>query len=79
MAGAQGFVEIEDCGIAHEEWLRNYLGLENGIPSHDTINRVFQSLKDYTLLVHGHAQMRFCLVNFKLMAKAMKLRLSLTS
>lgn len=44
MAGAQSFEEIEDFGYAHEEWLKNYLELENGIPSHDTINRVFQSL-----------------------------------
>src|SRR5436190_13377529 len=44
MAGAQSFEEIEDFGNAHEEWLKNYLELENGIPSHDTINRVFQSL-----------------------------------
>ena len=44
MAGAQSFEEIEDFGNAHEEWLKNYLELENRIPSHDTINRVFQSL-----------------------------------
>src|SRR5689334_720734 len=48
MAGAQGFEEIEDFGIAHEEWLRNYLELKNGIPSHDTISRVFQSLNHQT-------------------------------
>ena len=44
MAGAQGFEEIEDFGNLHEEWLKTYLTLENGIPSHDTIRRVFQSL-----------------------------------
>lgn len=44
MAGAQGFEEIEDFGNSHKRWLQNYLVLENGIPSHDTINRVFQSL-----------------------------------
>ena len=44
MAGAQGFEEIEDFGNIHENWLRKYLTLENGIPSHDTINRVFQNL-----------------------------------
>lgn len=44
MAGAQGFEEIEDFGNSHKSWLQNYLVLENGIPSHDTINRVFQSL-----------------------------------
>jgi len=48
MAGSQGFEEIEDFGIAHEGWLRNYLDLANGIPSHDTINRVFQSLDHQT-------------------------------
>lgn len=49
MAGAQGFEEIEDFGKTHEEWLRQYLTLENGIPSHDTINRVFQSLNSDAL------------------------------
>lgn len=44
MAGAQGFEEIEDFGKAHKEWLKQYLGLENGIPSHDTISRVYQAL-----------------------------------
>lgn len=44
MAGAQGFEEIEDFGKTHEKWLKGYLILKNGIPSHDTINRVFQSL-----------------------------------
>lgn len=48
MAGAQSFEEIEDFGSTHQEWLRNYLDLENGIPSHDTINRVFQSLNPET-------------------------------
>lgn len=42
MAGAQNFEEIEDFGSMHEGWLRKYLELKNGIPSHDTINRVFQ-------------------------------------
>jgi len=49
MAGAQSFEEIEDFGKTHEAWLRQYLILENGIPSHDTINRVFQSLDHETL------------------------------
>lgn len=44
MAGAQSFEEIEDFGNAHEDWLKNYLELANGVPSHDTLNRVFQSL-----------------------------------
>lgn len=44
MAGAQGYEEIEDFGKAHESWLKQYLKLENGIPSHDTISRLFERL-----------------------------------
>lgn len=44
MAGAQSFEEMEDFGCHHEAWLKQYLPLTNGIPSHDTINRVFESL-----------------------------------
>lgn len=44
MAGAQSFEEMEDFGCHHEKWLKQYLSLSNGIPSHDTINRVFESL-----------------------------------
>ena len=44
MAGAQTFDEIEDFGTFHEEWLKKYLQLPNGIPSHDTINRTLSLL-----------------------------------
>lgn len=44
MSGAQTFDEIEDFGIDHEEWLKKYLQLPNGIPSHDTINRTLALL-----------------------------------
>ncbi len=47
MAGAQNFEEIEDFGRMHEGWLRRYLELKNGIPSHDTINRVFQIINPH--------------------------------
>ena len=44
MAGAQGWDDIEDWGRGQEDWLRQYLRLRNGIPSHDTIRRVFEAL-----------------------------------
>jgi len=44
MAGAEGWDDIEDWGLAREEWLRRYLKLRNGIPGHDTIRRVFEAL-----------------------------------
>jgi predicted transposase YbfD/YdcC len=41
ICGAESWVEIEEFGIAREEWLQQILELPNGIPSHDTFNRVF--------------------------------------
>lgn len=36
ICGAEGFNEIEEFGEAKEEWLKQFLELPNGIPSHDT-------------------------------------------
>lgn len=44
MSGAQTFDEIELFGKLHKKWLKKYLQLPNGIPSHDTINRLLSSL-----------------------------------
>jgi predicted transposase YbfD/YdcC len=40
MSGAQCYTEIELFGEIHHDWLKQYLVLPNGIPSHDTISRV---------------------------------------
>ena len=40
LCGANGFNEIEIFGKSKEKWLRTFLELNNGIPSHDTFNRV---------------------------------------
>lgn len=44
ICGADSYDAIELFGKAHHEELKKILGLPNGIPSHDTINRVFQSI-----------------------------------
>jgi predicted transposase YbfD/YdcC len=44
IAGADTFEEVERFGKAREGWLRRFLALPNGIPSHDTFNRVFAAL-----------------------------------
>jgi predicted transposase YbfD/YdcC len=44
MSGAQCYAEIELFGEIHEKYLSKYLSLPNGIPSHDTINRVMSIL-----------------------------------
>ena len=41
LANANEWVEYEIFGKEHEEFLKRYLELPNGIPSHDTIQRVF--------------------------------------
>ena len=41
ICGAEGWVDIEECGKAKEAWFTDLLGLPNGIPSHDTFGRVF--------------------------------------
>jgi predicted transposase YbfD/YdcC len=44
LSGCEDWNEIELYGQSKEEWLRKYLELPNGIPSHDTFNRVFSLL-----------------------------------
>ncbi len=41
IAEAESFIDIEDYGRSKEAWLRRFLALPNGIPSHDTFRRVF--------------------------------------
>jgi len=41
LVGADTFVEIELWAKEKLDWLRGYLRLENGIPSHDTFGRLF--------------------------------------
>lgn len=41
MSGAEDWPDIEQFGVARQEWLRTFLELPGGIPSHDTFRRVF--------------------------------------
>lgn len=44
ICGAEGWVDIENFGKSKELWLRTFLELPNGIPSHDTFGRVFSMI-----------------------------------
>jgi predicted transposase YbfD/YdcC len=44
ICGADSWVEIEQFGQAKLKWLRSFLELPNGIPSHDTFGRLFSAL-----------------------------------
>jgi hypothetical protein len=40
---------MEEFGRAKEDWLKTFLRLTGGIPSHDTFNRVFSALNPVEL------------------------------
>jgi predicted transposase YbfD/YdcC len=44
LCAGQSFNDMEDFGLAKQEWFKTFLKLRNGIPSHDTFNRVFAAL-----------------------------------
>lgn len=47
---AETFNEMEDFGNAKLDWFKTFLSLPNGIPSHDTFNRVFSALNPQEFL-----------------------------
>jgi predicted transposase YbfD/YdcC len=44
ICGADDWVAVATFGETRQEWLRTFLALPNGIPSHDTFGRVFRLL-----------------------------------
>jgi predicted transposase YbfD/YdcC len=44
ICGADSFCAIEEFGHARKEWLQTFLRLRHGIPTHDTLGRVFAAL-----------------------------------
>lgn len=44
LCGGETYNDMEEFGKAKEDWFKSFLKLPNGIPSHDTFNRVFAAL-----------------------------------
>jgi len=44
LCGAESWSEVEEFGESKQAWLKQYLELPAGIPSHDTFSRVFRLL-----------------------------------
>jgi predicted transposase YbfD/YdcC len=44
LCGGDSFYDMEEFGQVRLEWLKTFLRLRNGAPTHDTYNRVFQAL-----------------------------------
>jgi predicted transposase YbfD/YdcC len=49
ICGAESWVDVENYGVAKQEWLATFLDLPNGIASHDTFERVFARLRPEAL------------------------------
>lgn len=58
MAGAEGWIEIARFAELKEAWFRKFLSLPGGIPSHDTIGRVFSLLDPEQFQLHFTAWIR---------------------
>lgn len=56
LSGCDDWEEIELYGELKHDWLKEFLVLPNGIPSHDTINRVFACLNP--------EELRDCFINW---------------
>ena len=41
ICGAEGWEDIAKYGVAKHDWLKTFLTLPHGIPSHDTFRRIF--------------------------------------
>lgn len=74
IANADSWIEIGDFAQTKEKWLRKYLDLENGIPSHDTFERVFENIDsvafnkafiDWTNKISNHTEGRIVAIDGK--------------
>src|SRR5436190_9879400 len=44
LCAGESFNDMEDFGHAKHDWFKTFLTLRNGVPSHDTFNRLFAAL-----------------------------------
>lgn len=50
LTGGEGFTDMHVFGRAKRDWLKKFLELPSGIPSHDTFNRVFSAIDPQAFL-----------------------------
>jgi len=58
LSGAETWDEVEEFGEVKERWLKQFLDLPNGIPSHDTFRRVFRVKREQVIAVDGKSVRR---------------------
>ncbi|KKW29289.1 MAG: hypothetical protein UY72_C0051G0003 [Candidatus Uhrbacteria bacterium GW2011_GWD2_52_7] len=72
LSGAKTWTDLEDFGNAKEKWLRRFMTLEYGIPSHDTFRRVFALIDPEHL---QKATTTFLIDNMKIIKRAFKIEI----
>jgi predicted transposase YbfD/YdcC len=50
LCGGETFNDMREFGLSKMDWFKTFLTLRNGIPSHDTFNRVFAALDSKAFL-----------------------------
>lgn len=70
LGNASTWVEIEIFGNEKTKWLKKFLKLENGIPSHDTFRRVFALIDPIQMEI---ATVNFLMENIESIKKSLKL------
>lgn len=71
LANASSWAEMEDFGKTKIKWLRKFLKLEHGVPSHDTFRRVFALIDPLQMEM---ATVHFLLENMDRIKKSLKIQ-----
>lgn len=71
LSGAKTWIDIEEYGIIKEKWLRHFMALEYGTPSHDTFRRVFALIDPEHL---QKATTTFLIDNMRIIKRAFKIK-----
>lgn len=81
ISGADDFVAIERYGKAKQAWLSTFLDLSGGIPSHDTLGRVFamldttalaQAFRRWTLAMATNSREKLIAIDGKALRRSFK-------
>lgn len=73
LGSATCWTEIEEFGLSKKKWLKKFLPLKNGIPSHDTFRRVFSLIDPLQL---QKATVHFLIENIDSLKKSLGIKSS---
>jgi len=71
LCNARSWLGMQSFGLAKEKWLKKFIKLENGIPSHDTFRRTFSLISPEQF---EHLTVSFLLENINGIRNALKIK-----